>query len=454
MWSLIFCLSFTYSKSEIKSPQFVHYTNEDGLSSSYVKSIAQDKNGFIWLATRASVTRFDGQSFKEFPAYDLEGKRRQIFGDKLYLAMDSLLITRTIDHNYFFFDRYQECFRPYSLLNKIGTVLSVVPSSDGFWICRPNSIGFLDASSGLEMPIDTKFTSVSFAKNIGFNNLIESPDNIVILTNNGKIVVIDKIGDAVKNYSVPREFRTQHASLFLVDSQGNAWLGNAEHGLIRFDLASGHYQLYSERQRMPFYLPHNLVHCITEDQRGNIWIGSEDGLAIFDIETGYLSLHGFDLHNPTGLNSNPIYDAFCDSEGNVWLGTYFGGVNFWSNKDPFFRTWSPGLGDGQLRGNVVSCLTEDSEGNLWIGLEDNGLNKYDFRSGEVIHYSKENGPAALSYNNIHDLLFVSDHELWIATYTGGINVLNPKTNEIRFHTPQNTPGLTSNAESTPITHFS
>ncbi|MGQ1947869.1 two-component regulator propeller domain-containing protein [Geofilum sp. OHC36d9] len=444
-WILTLYMITTSVKSEIKFTEFVHYTNEDGLPSSFVKSIIQDSDGFMWFATRAIVTRFDGQTFKEFPAYDTSANKVTIFGDKLYLAFDSLLITRTINQKYYYFDSYQECFKPYELLNSVDAALSVVPSKDGFWICRTDKITFLDASTKMEKPLKTIFPFVSFPEEMGFNSIIETPISIVILTNNDKIVVVSKKSKTVKYYNVPKELTPQQTTLFFVDSRENSWLGMSEHGLVRFNHTTGKYQVYSQSQEAPFNLHHNLVHCLTEDQQGRIWIGSEDGLAIYDPESENLTLHYFDLQNPTGLNSNPIYDAFCDREGNVWLGTYFGGINFWSNKKNFFKTWNPGLGKGELNGNVVSCLTEDKEGNLWIGLEDNGLNKYNRYSGEIIHYSQNKGPALLSYNNIHDLLFVSDYELWIATYTGGINILNTKNNKIKYLNPGNTNELSSDA---------
>lgn len=43
-----------------------HYSTDNGLSQNSVKGIAADETGFIWLATEAGLTRFDGQSFKNF----------------------------------------------------------------------------------------------------------------------------------------------------------------------------------------------------------------------------------------------------------------------------------------------------------------------------------------------------------------------------------------------------
>ena len=41
-------------------------TTDDGLSNSCVVSIAQDKSGYIWIATEEGLNRFDGNSFENF----------------------------------------------------------------------------------------------------------------------------------------------------------------------------------------------------------------------------------------------------------------------------------------------------------------------------------------------------------------------------------------------------
>ena len=45
---------------------FAHYTVEDGLASNTVNSLCQDDKGFVWLATRYGISRFDGVNFKNF----------------------------------------------------------------------------------------------------------------------------------------------------------------------------------------------------------------------------------------------------------------------------------------------------------------------------------------------------------------------------------------------------
>ncbi|HSN16736.1 MAG TPA: two-component regulator propeller domain-containing protein, partial [Gammaproteobacteria bacterium] len=48
------------------APRFRHLTMEDGLSNNEVYDIAQDKKGYIWLATADGLDRYDGYGFTVF----------------------------------------------------------------------------------------------------------------------------------------------------------------------------------------------------------------------------------------------------------------------------------------------------------------------------------------------------------------------------------------------------
>ena len=63
----IFILS---SNGQNSSPSFRHFTTEDGLPSSEVYNVIQDRKGNIWLGTDRGVTRFDGYEFRTFSYKD------------------------------------------------------------------------------------------------------------------------------------------------------------------------------------------------------------------------------------------------------------------------------------------------------------------------------------------------------------------------------------------------
>ncbi|PCI95286.1 MAG: hypothetical protein COB15_12320, partial [Flavobacteriales bacterium] len=53
-----------------QSHVFKHYGVEDGLPSSEVYSAFQDSKGYMWFATDAGVSRFNGYEFENFDASD------------------------------------------------------------------------------------------------------------------------------------------------------------------------------------------------------------------------------------------------------------------------------------------------------------------------------------------------------------------------------------------------
>lgn len=60
----LFISVLSRSQTHISDFGVRHYTSENGLPQSTVKSIAPDEYGFIWLATEVGLLRFDGTGFK------------------------------------------------------------------------------------------------------------------------------------------------------------------------------------------------------------------------------------------------------------------------------------------------------------------------------------------------------------------------------------------------------
>ena len=60
----------SYIKAQVVSPSFRHFTTEDGLPSSEVYNILQDRKGNIWFGTDRGVARFDGYEYRTFTYND------------------------------------------------------------------------------------------------------------------------------------------------------------------------------------------------------------------------------------------------------------------------------------------------------------------------------------------------------------------------------------------------
>jgi two-component sensor histidine kinase len=60
----------TVCASHAQEYNYIHYDVKDGLAGSTVYDLCQDKDGFIWFATEAGISRFDGTHFKNFTTTD------------------------------------------------------------------------------------------------------------------------------------------------------------------------------------------------------------------------------------------------------------------------------------------------------------------------------------------------------------------------------------------------
>ena len=53
-----------------QTPSYYHYASSDGLASSTVYQIIQDRDGFIWFATANGLSKFDGKQFTTYRTMD------------------------------------------------------------------------------------------------------------------------------------------------------------------------------------------------------------------------------------------------------------------------------------------------------------------------------------------------------------------------------------------------
>ncbi|MCW3807959.1 hybrid sensor histidine kinase/response regulator transcription factor [Plebeiibacterium marinum] len=425
---LLFITAQTITNANILHPKFIHYTNKEGLSSSYVKGIKQDKYGFIWIATRENITRFEGNRFVKFPAFDVLNNEIEIEPQSLSCINDSLILVESMQNYYYYFDYENECFKPYMPL---------------FNSLKKECISGISANTALFIQ-DSSIRSLNIKEeNVSFSNIFSRRSNTVLsekfirLTSNKNIVAAYTSSNKVLIYNHNTQtisqiqtdnFPPDNVVFMHADIHNNIWLGIFSYGLIRINYPSGKKEIFTTKT--PKKLPHDMVHCVAIDRKNRAWIGTENGLCIWDEYNDEFECFKYNRSNPEGLNTNPIYNALADKDGNIWLGTYFGGINLWCNKPSKFTHWKTGTGKTNLGGKVVSSFVEDNNNNIWIGTEDMGVNMLAPNTGTINKVTESLPKSNLSYENVHDILLVNDKYLWIATYSGGINILNTKNNNI------------------------
>lgn len=163
----------------------------------------------------------------------------------------------------------------------------------------------------------------------------------------------------------------------LQDPSGNYWVGTYTAGLDYWNTATGTIINYAFDPADPYSLSDNLVTCLSYDDRGRLWIGTNNGLN--RLENGKFIRYRYNAEDPTGLSNNAIQRIKIDSSGALWISTRGGGVNRY---DPASDSFIHFLKADGLPNNICYDVLEDIYGDLWF-VTQTGIALYDRETGSI-----------------------------------------------------------------------
>jgi Predicted periplasmic ligand-binding sensor domain len=324
-------------KLEADTFSFRHYKADDGLIFNTVRSIIQDRNGFIWFGTEDGLNRFDGNAFKEFRINTTNSfSLGSNYISSLFEDSNGNIWIGT-DDGVYIYHTYTESFSRF-LSKANGIVISstinniVEDKSRNVWLSTYGQgiFSYNLSSAKLEQyktinegGVKRSYDLINYVY-VDHNNLVwaapKTPNNPLILFRRSKksFQVIPFKNDAgnEKMVSIYKIFE---------DSKHNFWLGTWDSGLCKFD---------RETRRVTNYLspasPGGILHIheISEYKPNLLFVGSDDGLSLFNTVNQTHQLFTSNETDPSSLSDKFVYPIFKDREGGIWIGTYFGGVNY------------------------------------------------------------------------------------------------------------------------------
>ncbi|MEP6482822.1 MAG: ATP-binding protein [Rudaea sp.] len=398
------------------TPLFRKFGVADGMPSSSVHALAEDRAGFIWIATVDGLARYDGTGFRIFRHDTADAN--SIGGNDvttIFIDRDDRIWCGLESHGLDVLDESRSAFRhfvndpadPRSLV--ADDVWSIGQDNDGsLWLgsggsgldrlrwegsratfehtthdeSNPRSIGSdkivaVYAASNGDMWFGTDF-GLDVYRNGGYEHVdfsairtdrgrlnvrkLAQRDGVMWAATNRGLVTIDS---ALKVTLVAgSELTHQAVFAFAHDAAGEWWIGT-QHGLNRRDTA-GNITGFVSSETLPGTIGGNLIPDVLSDHEGNVWIASDDGgLMQLSATWRNFSLFRHDAGDAHSLSANRAQGLSVDARGGVWAVNLDGGIDRLDPKTGFVERYADRLAAPVSKG--LFAATQDTRGKLWLG---------------------------------------------------------------------------------------
>ena len=380
------------------------------MSSSFTTQVYQDRDGFIWVATRNGLNRYDGYKFHIF-----KKEMKQNYG----MASNYVNCMMQDKRGLFYFGMYgalqtfdgQQFYdvKTYNLdgVQQPHYITSILELQSGDVLIGTSGHGVLRMTSQKE----ARQIGGQMAKMKSVNRMMEdNRHRIWFVTESQGLLCID--GKNTKRY-FQNEQEISMVRDICQDRDGNIYVGTANAGvfILEGDIPK-HIEGTGNKHVSVLYL----------NRRGHIMIGYDGlGLAIYNPQNGTL------LDNPyysreVDLSTAKVYSICEDQHSNVWLGLLQKGIYMQPGKAIGFNYMGYKLGTRNIIGSAcVTSVMGSSNGYYWIGTDKDGLYGLD-HNHQLAHHFKENVPAT-----ILGICEDKHQRLWIGSYKEGMGWIDLKT---------------------------
>ena len=333
------------ANSAYSTVEWEPYTIVDGLAGGNIRAIAEDKSGYLWIATDGDgVSRYDGERFLNFSTED--GLPSNYVWAFLRDSRGDLWFATGLGAC-----KYDD--------NGFGTILNI---EDGLVNNFITSIAedkkgnlWFGTKGGVSKYDGTKFTN--FTTDSGLVDdyiraiLEDDAGNLWFGTGGGGLSKYD--GEKFTNFTMDDGLAHNFVGMALKDTAGNLWFGT-NNGISKYDGTK--FENFTTENG----LGNNSIRSLLEDSKGCLWVGTAGGVARYNGRDfqNFTSKHGLVGDNVT---------AICESsDGNLWFGTWGHGVSRRDNRIQHY-----------LEDKDIEYAIEDRDGNLWFGAKGGEVFRYD-----------------------------------------------------------------------------
>ncbi len=420
--------SFSQIHAQYLRMRFDHLTVTDGLSQSSVRSIAQDKHGFMWFATLDGLDKFDGYEIKTYYSGIKKGELPDNVINCIFATKDKehQLWIGTADHGICLYDALFDKFINYSKQNNDKLIndhiTCIAGNSKELWIGTQNGLSKFNQINKTWTNFNSQTSA--FPENHINSIIFDNKACLWIGTPSG-LFVFDTTTNKIKKIPALSTLKNISINSFAKDIYGNIWIGTTK-GVFYFDFNTKEIKTIKLLKK----LPDTIITSLLFDYQNILWIGTKDGgLLRYDPENKTLHSYKHNATDPNSLSVNSILTIYEDSKHLLWIGTSLGGVEKWNRaaQELLVFRHNP-YNSHSLSSSRVRSILEDKNGIIWIGTVDGGLNKWNKKLQKFV-WTKHNpaDPHSIPENHIRSIFQDSKNRYWLGTANSGLCIINPNT---------------------------
>ena len=426
---LLYWMEINGAAAQTETSTLIRYkqvTIADGLTSDEVQKVLQDREGFLWFATRYGLCRYDGYQMIVYKS-DLHHPNLLTSNDVLCLADDAdgcMWIGTREGLNRL--DRHTGEMRQWSYPSIPNNLISCL------LVTRKNEV-WIGTDAGLCRYVPEEDSIHVYDKHLTGGVLGRMPVKALYEDAEGDIWIgtwacglfrYSPVSE--KFYAYPQLNERNSAHVIYQDSKRNIWVAGWDSGLALLhhpkNMNKFSYTRYTHQPGKETSLQDNIVYALTEDVHSkSLWIGTRSGLSVMSLEHPG-SFTNYSPGKPgSTLPCDEVNSLMRDRSDNIWMGSLGGGVLMVNTKPYPFTSHEPDLTKDGIHTTAIRSLFADAGKNLWLGIGTYGLAMQEYGSKEVRFYTHLPEFSDIKVvETVNSIIQRSNGDIWFGTHDGGV----------------------------------
>lgn len=467
--------------------RFSHLTDKDGLSNNSIKSIVQDNDGLIWIATENGLNRFDGYGFKTFYAnpndpQSIQNNRIQLLvadsHDRIWgSTSDGIFSFNTSTQQTHVFRSNPEDTTTFG--NPYHTPTIYMDSTELPWISADDGLyHFYDSLHYKKVGTFLLSQMPNLAgpkRSLIFNALARSTEGQLWASYFNILFRLDPhTQDITSAYAGPAGMTIRS---FCFDSYNRCWVSTWGKGIYLFDPIHNSWQPFAQSSARPVIYggaewridgrPYMVFACSSPclllvneqdlstfvypfdstttafsaspfvDRQNILWLSTNDGI-YYSTPSNNL-FHVIDIPVLPSKVPKPAFSyAYCMKEDSTgyWISKrYYGGIFWYDTSWRLIRSWAGAEVPPAGRFGSVGALSGEAFDFQRVGRQlfmstESGLSILDLKT---FQWTNITPPDMRQIPKLRTILVEDPQTWWIRSYDQGIFVFNPITRQFIRH---------------------